>query len=69
MTEPWVVTYRIEHAQGFILFEAYRGEEGECRRIADQSASPSWHEGRKVTGFKVIIGTAKSWDNFLSENE
>jgi len=63
----WVVTYRLEYDGGITIFEAYRGPEKECRRIADYSVAPNVYEEKKVTGFKTIIGIAAEWDEFLEE--
>jgi hypothetical protein len=68
MTDDYVVTYRIDHADGFSIYEFYRGDEVECRRIALQSTPPTRDDdGNKVTAFKVIVGPAVEWDKFLDE--
>jgi hypothetical protein len=72
----WVVTHRIEYrrydaAVGGVntlyTFEVYRGDEAECRRIAQHSAPPVWHEGARVLGFATCVGPAKDWDQFLKD--
>ena len=65
---PWVVTYRIETNAGMTIFEAYRGAEAECKRIARWSAPPTTFEEHRITHFKTIIGPASEWDRFLEEN-
>ena len=68
--QEWVVTYRLElSGAGMIIYEAYRGSQAECERIARHSAPPNTHAGHVVSAFKTIVGPVQMWEEFLAENK
>jgi hypothetical protein len=70
----WVVTYRLSPRDSYdddservtSITEFFRGSEEECRRIKDHFANGEC-DLVKTNPWKVIIGPARDWDDFLSD--
>jgi hypothetical protein len=68
-THDWVVTYRLENCDrpgDWGIVEFYRGSEDECRRIGCAFAGGT-SDIVATTGWRVMIGPAADWEDFLSE--
>jgi hypothetical protein len=68
----WVVTYRLspreagEDGRVTSITEFFRGSEKECKRIRDHFANGEC-DLVPTNPWKVIIGPANDWDDFLSD--
>jgi hypothetical protein len=59
-----------EREEVFAVYEVFRGEKKEAERICRgmwMSGACSY-EGRSLKACRPKMGTAKSWDDFLSDN-
>ena len=65
----WVVTYRIVTEHHVVLTEFYRGSKRECLRIQRASTGVGEDDRQRTKNpWIAIVGTAKSWEQFIEEN-
>ena len=63
----WVVAYKIAEKGGtWGVAEFFRGSEAECRYIADHFAGGESDYAR-THPWKVVVGPAHEWEDFLSD--
>ena len=66
MTEPWVVTYRIDYYSGTMVTEFYRGDRAECERIRARSSLGEDDQRRSHKYWRASLRPAKDWDDLLN---
>ena len=62
----YVVTYKFESGGHIGFYEFFRDPKEECERIASTFGGAT-NDATITKASKVIVGPAKEWDEFLSE--